>query len=48
MDANEFEGLLYNVLSEEPFKNQNFDITDEKGDYTISDCVSHHFGIIIR
>ena len=47
MDAGEFEGLLYHMLSEEPFKNQRFDMTDEKDDYTISDNVSHHFGIMI-
>ena len=48
MDAGEFEGLLYNMLSEEPFKNQIFDMTDEKDDYTISDYVSQHFDIILR
>ena len=47
MDASEFEGLLYISLSEEPFKNQIFDMTDEKDDYTISYYVSHNFGIII-
>ena len=35
MDANEFEGLLYNMLSEEPFENHKLDMTDEKDDYTI-------------
>ena len=47
MDAGEFEGLLYNMLSEEPFTNHRFDITDEKNDYTISDYVSYNFGITI-
>ena len=47
MGAGEFEGLLYNMLSEEPFKNRRFDITDEKDDYAISDYVSQNFGIII-
>ena len=47
MDAIEFEGLLYNMLSEEPFANHRLDITDEKDDYTISDYVSHYFGITI-
>ena len=47
MDAGEFEGLLYNMLSEEPFKNHRFDMTDEKDDYTISDYVYQHFGILI-
>ena len=47
MDAVEFEGLLYNVLSKYPSKNQIFDMTYEKYDYTISDYVSQHFGISI-
>ena len=40
MDAGEFEGLLYNILSEEHFKNHRFDMTDEKDEYTISDYIS--------
>ena len=47
MDTGVFEGLLYNMLSEETFKNKKFDMTYEKNDYTISDYVSHHFGMII-
>ena len=47
MDAGEFEGLLYNTLSEEPFVNHRFDTTDDKNDYTISDYVSQNFGITI-
>ena len=47
MDAGEFEGLFYNMLSEEAFKNQIFDMIDEKDDYTISDYVSNNFGILI-
>ena len=47
MDAGEFEGLFYNILSEEPFKNQIFDMIDEKDHYTISDYVSQNFGILI-
>ena len=47
MDAAEFEGLLYNTLSEEPFANHIFDMTDEKNDYTISDYISQYFGITI-
>ena len=35
------------MLSEEPLANHNFDITDKKDDYTISDYVSQHFGITI-
>ena len=47
MDAGEFEGLLYNMLSEEPFKNQIFDMTYEKDDYTKSDYGYQYFGILI-
>ena len=47
MDASEFEGLLYNTLSEVTFANHRLDMTDEKDDYTISDYVSYHFGITI-
>ena len=47
MDAGKFERLLYNMLSEEPFKNRRFDMKDEKYDYTISDYVSQNFGILI-
>ena len=47
MYASEFEGILYNMLSEEPFTNHRLDITDEKDDYTISDYVSQYFGITI-
>ena len=45
MDASEFEGLLYNMLSEEPFANHRLDMTDKKYEYTIFDYVSNHFGI---
>ena len=47
MDAGEFLGLLYNILSQEPFVNHRFDMTDGKNDYTISDYVSQNFGITI-
>ena len=47
MDASKFEGLLYNMLSEEPFANHRLDMTDQKDDYTISDYVCQHFGITI-
>ena len=47
MDASEFEGLLYNMLSEEPFANHILDMIDKKDDYTISYYVSHYFGITI-
>ena len=35
------------MLSEEPFKNHRFDMTDKKDDYTMYDYVSHYFGITI-
>ena len=47
MDASEFEGLLYHILSKEPVANHIHDMTDENDDYTISDYVSQHFGITI-
>ena len=47
MDASEFKGLLYNMLSEEPFANNRLDMTDENDDYTISDYVSQHLVITI-
>ena len=28
MDASEFEGMLYTMLSEEPFENHRLDMTD--------------------
>ena len=40
-------GLLYTIFSEEPFKNQIFHMTEETDDYTISDYVSHNFGMPI-
>ena len=46
-NACEFEGLLYNMLSEEPFVNHRLDMTDENEEYTISDCVSQHYTITI-
>ena len=48
MDASEFERLLYNMLSKEPFTNHRLDMTDEKDDYTISDYVSQNFDITIE
>ena len=47
MDAVELYGLLYNMLSEESFKNHRFDMTDKNKDYTIYNYVSRHFGITI-
>ena len=48
MEAAEFEGLLYTILSEELFKNQIICMTEEKYYYTISDYVSQNFGVRIR
>ena len=36
------------MLSEEPFANHSFDMTDENNDYTLSDYNSQYFGITIR
>ena len=47
MDVAEFEGLLFTILSEEPFKNQRINMTEEKYGYTVSDYVSQNFGMII-
>ena len=47
MDAAEVEGLLYTILSEEPFYNQRIHMREENYDYTISDYISHHFGMLI-
>ena len=47
MHESKFEGLLYNMLSGEPSAYHIFDMTDEKDYYTISDYVSHYFGITI-
>ena len=47
MDASEFEGLLYTMLSEEPFANHRLDMTDGNEEYTISEYVSQNFPIKI-
>ena len=47
MDASEFQGLLYTMLSEEPFANHRLDMIDGNEEYTISDYVSHNFFITI-
>ena len=47
MDASEFEGMLYTMLSEEPFSNHKLDMTDGNEEYTISDYVSQNFAITI-
>ena len=47
MDASEFEGVLYTMLSEEPFANHILDMTDGNEEITISDYVSQNFPITI-
>ena len=47
IDASEFEGMLYTMLSEETFQNHRLDLTDGNEEYTISDYVSQHFAITI-
>ena len=42
MDVSEFEGLLYTMLSEEPFTNHRLDIIYGNEEYTISDYVSQN------
>ena len=46
MNASEFEGLLYIIFSEKPFKNQIFHMTEETDDYTISNYVNNNFGTL--
>ena len=48
MDASEFEGMLYTMLSEEPFANHILDMTDGNEESTISDYVSQNFSITIE
>ena len=43
MDESEFEGLFYDKLSENTFKNQGINTKIIEGDWTISDYLSHHF-----
>ena len=45
MDASAFEGMLYTMLSEEPFANHRHDMTDGNEEYIISDYVSQNFAI---
>ena len=47
IDADIFEGLLYTILSEEPYNNQRIHQKEENDDYTISDYVSQNFGMLI-
>ena len=43
----EFEIFLYNILSEESYKNQRLDMADEKGDCIISYYGSQNCFILI-
>ena len=47
VDASEFQGMLYTMLSEEPFANHRLDMTNGNEEYTISDYVSQNFAIAI-
>ena len=47
MDASEFEGFLYTMLSEEHFANHRLGMTDGNEEFTISDYVSHNFATTI-
>ena len=42
MDASEFEGMLYTMLSEEPLAKHVLDTTDGNEENTISDYVSQN------
>ena len=47
MDAYESVDLLYTTLLEKRLKNQKLNIKDKKYDFTITDNVSLHFGVLI-
>ena len=47
MDASKLEGVLYTMMSEEPFANHRLDTTDINEEYTISDYVPQNFSITI-
>ena len=47
MDGSEFEGMIYNMLSEEPFTHHILDMTDENEESTIPDYLSQDFSITI-
>ena len=42
-----FEGLLYNIFSEETLKNQIIHMTEENDDYTISNYVYQNLGMLV-
>ena len=43
MDVSEFEGMIYNMLSEEPFTHHILDNPDGNEESTISDYLSQYF-----
>ena len=47
MDASEFEGMIYTMLSEEPFANHILDMTDGNEESTIYDYLSQNVFITI-
>ena len=47
MDASEFEGMIYTMLSEEPFAHHILDMTDGNEEIKISDYLSLNFSITI-
>ena len=47
MDASELEGMLFTMLSEEPFANHRLGMTDGNEEFTVSDYVSQNFAITI-
>ena len=46
-DSSEFEGMIYNMLSEEPFIHHILDNPDGNEESTISDYLSQNFSITI-
>ena len=47
MDASEFEGMIYTMLSKEPFAHHILDMNDGNEESTISDYLSQNFSITI-
>ena len=47
MDASEFQGMIYTMLSEETFANHILDMTDGNEKSTIYDYLSQKFSITI-
>ena len=47
MDASEFQGMIYTMLSEEPFAQHILDMTDGNEESTRSDYLSQNFSITI-